>query len=66
MEDSISSVDSYKIGTLLVSIFDAKSRQLIWKGTSSSDLTGNPEKNTKKLDTDVQKMLKNLPQAASR
>jgi hypothetical protein len=66
MGDSTSSVDSYKVGTLVVSIFEAQSRNLIWKGTSVSDLTGNPEKTTKKLDTDVQKMFKKFPaQSAS-
>ena len=61
MGDSTMSVDNYKVGTLLVSIFDAQSKQLIWKGTSESDLTGNPEKTTKKLDSDIQKMFKKLP-----
>ena len=61
MGDSTLSVDNHKVGTLLVSIRDGQSRQLIWKGTSESDLTGNPEKNTKKLDSDVQKMFKKFP-----
>jgi hypothetical protein len=61
MGDSTLSVDDYKIGTLLVSILDGQSRQLIWEGTSESDLTGNSEKNTKKLDSDVQKMFKKFP-----
>jgi hypothetical protein len=61
MGDSTLTVDNYKVGTLLVSIFDGHSRQLIWKGTSESDLTGNPEKNSKKLDSDVQKMFKKFP-----
>ena len=61
MGESTTTVDNYKVGTLIVSMFDGSSKQLIWKGTSSSDLAGNPEKNTKKLDKDVQKMFKNFP-----
>jgi hypothetical protein len=61
MGDSTTTVDSYKVGTLIVSMFDGNSKQLIWKGTSSSDLSGNPEKNTKKLDKDVDKMFKKFP-----
>lgn len=61
MGDSTVSVDNYKVGTLLVSILDGQSRRLIWKGTSESDLTGSPKKNTKKLDWDVQKMFKKFP-----
>jgi hypothetical protein len=59
--DSTLSVDDYKVGTLIVSLFDDRSRELIWKGTSSRDLAGNPEANTKKLDSDVQKMFKKFP-----
>jgi hypothetical protein len=49
------------VGTLIVTIFDGNSKQLIWKGTSNSDLSGNAEKNTKKLDKDVQKMFQKFP-----
>jgi hypothetical protein len=59
--DSTTTVDNYKVGTLMVSMFDGQSKQLMWRGTSSSDLSGNPEKNTKKLDKDVQKMFKAFP-----
>jgi hypothetical protein len=59
--DSTTTVDNYRVGTLVVSMFEGNSKQLIWRGTSSSDLSGNPEKNTKKLDKDVQKMFKDFP-----
>ena len=58
---STTTVDSYQVGTLIVSMFDGNTKHLIWRGTSSSDLSGNPEKNTKKLDKDVQKMFKKFP-----
>jgi Domain of unknown function (DUF4136) len=59
--DSTLSVDDYKVGTLVVSLFDDHSRDLIWKGTSSRDLAGNPNSNTKKLDSDVEKMFRKFP-----
>ena len=59
--ESTTTVDNYEVGTLIVSMFDGNSKQLIWKGASSSDLSGNPGKNTKNLDKDVQKMFKNFP-----
>lgn len=59
--DATTTVDNYKVGTLIVSMFEGNSKQLIWRGTSSSDLGGSPEKNTKNLDKDVQKMFKNFP-----
>jgi Domain of unknown function (DUF4136) len=61
MGDETTTVDNYKVGTLIVSVFDGNSKQLMWRGTSSSDLSGNPEKNTKKLDKDVQNMFKKFP-----
>jgi hypothetical protein len=59
--DATTSVDDYKVGTLIVSMFDGNSRQPIWRGTASRDLAGNPEKNTKKLDSDIQKMFTGFP-----
>jgi hypothetical protein len=59
--ESTTSVDNYKVGTLMVSMFDSNSKQLIWRGTSSGDLSSNPDKNTKNLDKDTQKMFKNFP-----
>jgi hypothetical protein len=59
--DTTTTVDNYKVGTLVVSMFDGNSKQLMWRATSSSDLSGNPEKNTKKLGQDVQKMFKHFP-----
>ena len=62
--ESTTTVDNYKVGTLIVSMFDGNSKQMIWRGTSSSDLSGNADKNTRKLDKDVEKMLKKFPPKA--
>jgi hypothetical protein len=59
--ESNTTIDYYKVGTLIVSMFEGSSKQLIWRGTSSNDLSTNPEKNTKNLDKDVQKMFKDFP-----
>lgn len=58
--ESTTSLDSYKVGTLLVDMFEGPN-QLIWKATSSDDLSGNPDKNEKKLDKDVHDMFKHFP-----
>jgi ribosome recycling factor len=65
ISEATTTVDNYRVGTLVVSVFDAKSKNLIWQGTSSSDLSGNPDKNTKALDKDVQKMFKKFPPSAA-
>ena len=65
MGETTTQVENYKVGTLVVSMFNGNSKQLIWRGASSSDLSGNPDKNTKKLDKDVQRMFKNFPPKAA-
>jgi len=64
MGESTTSLDSYKVGTLIVDIFESNSKQLIWRGTGNEDLSGNPDKNTQKLDKEVQHMFKHFPSKA--
>jgi hypothetical protein len=64
MGESTTSLDSYKVGTLVVSMFERNSKQLIWNGTASGDVSGNPDKNAKTLDKDVQQMFKHFPPKA--
>jgi hypothetical protein len=65
MGETTTSVENLKVGTLVVSIFNGNSKQLIWRGTSSRDLSGNPDKNTKGLNKDVGKMFKHFPPKVS-
>lgn len=64
MGESTTSLDSYKVGTLIVDIFESNSKQLIWRGTGSEDLSGNPDKNAQKLNKEVQHMFKHFPPRA--
>jgi Domain of unknown function (DUF4136) len=61
VSEETTTVDNYKVGTLVVSIFDTKSKRLIWRGVASSDVSTNPDKNTKNLDKDVARMFKKFP-----
>lgn len=61
MGESTTSIDSYQVGTLIVSMFDGRSKQLVWRASSSGDLSKNPAKDEKKLDKDVDKMFKHFP-----
>jgi hypothetical protein len=63
---STTTVDTYKVGTLVVDIFDANSKNLVWRGTSSDTLSSNPDKNTKKLNNDARKMFEHFPPNSSR
>jgi hypothetical protein len=61
MGTSTTTEHDYQEGTLVVDMFDVKSKQLIWRGNAADMLSGNPEKNEKKLDKAVVKMFKKFP-----
>jgi hypothetical protein len=54
-------VDSYKVGMLVVDMFDAKTKNLVFRGTAEDELSDNAEKNAKKLEKAATKMFKNFP-----
>jgi|SRR5215469_1298773 len=62
---STTTVDTYKVGTLVVDMFDPNTKNFIWRGVATDTLSSNPEKNTKKLDSEVQKMFQHFPPNSS-
>jgi len=44
-----------------VDLFDAKSKKLLWRGSSSDTLSNNSDKNIKNLDKGVEKMFQHFP-----
>jgi hypothetical protein len=46
---------------LVVDIFDAKSKSLMFRGTATDELSDKPEKNIKKMDKASNKMFKDFP-----
>jgi hypothetical protein len=64
--DATTTVNRYNVGTLVVDMFDAGSKNLIWRASASNTLSGSPEKNTKNLDKDVQKMFSHFPPSVSK
>ena len=59
--DATTTVDNYKVGTLVVDLFDAHSKTLLWRGSSSDTLSDKSDKNIKNLDKGVQKMFDHFP-----
>src|ERR1019366_6142402 len=59
--DSTTTVETYKVGTLVVDLFDATSKKLIWRGSASDTLSDKSDKNIKTLDKGVQKMFDRFP-----
>jgi hypothetical protein len=64
--ESTTTVDNYKVGTLVVDLFDGSSKRLVWRGSSSDTLSNKADKNTKNLDKGVQKMFQHFPPSASK
>jgi hypothetical protein len=54
-------VQNYKVGTLVIDLFDARTKQLIWRGSASDTLADKSDKNIKNLDKGVQKMFEHFP-----
>lgn len=59
-------VSEYTVGTLVVDIFDAKTKQLLFRGTASDEISDKPEKNVKKLAKASDKMFKDFPPGSAK
>jgi hypothetical protein len=64
--EATTTTDTYKVGTVVVDLFDTKSKELLWRGCSTDTLSNNSNKNIKNLDKGVEKMFKNFPPGSSK
>lgn len=64
MGESTTTEQDYKEGTLLVDMYDAKTKQLIWRGSAEDTVSNKEEKNEKNLNKGVAKMFKKFPPSA--
>jgi hypothetical protein len=55
----------YKSGTLMVDIFDAKTRRAVFRGVAKNEIPGKPDDNGKSFDKAAKKMFKDLPASRS-
>jgi len=61
MGTSTTTPTEYVVGTLLVDIFDAKGKNLIWRGIAQDEASNNTEKNIKKVTKAIEKLFKEFP-----
>jgi hypothetical protein len=54
------------VGTVVVDLFDSRTKQLIWRGAASDTLSDNSDKNIKNLNEGVDKMFKKFPPGATK
>jgi hypothetical protein len=61
MGSSTTQVRTYLEGTLVVDIWDANKKELVWRGVGSDTVSDNPESNAKKIDKVIADMFKRYP-----
>jgi uncharacterized protein DUF4136 len=61
MGTSTTTVNEYTVGTMVVDIFDSKSKQLIWRGVGTDEASDKADKNQKKIAKATEKMFKKFP-----
>jgi len=59
--DSTTTEETYKVGTLVVDLFDSSTKKLIWRGSASDTLSDKSDKNIKNLNKGVDKMFEHFP-----
>src|SRR5271156_7034950 len=64
--ESETTEQDYKDGTLVIDMYEAKTKQLIWRSSAEDTLSNNADKNEKNLEKGVAKMFKNFPPHAGR
>jgi len=55
---STTSVSTYEQGTLIIDIWDAREKKLVWRGTAIDVFDDDPKKADKKINKAIEKMIK--------
>ena len=61
MGTATTSTTTYKVGALLVDIFDAREHKLVYRASAQDQISDKAEKNVKKVQKALDKMFKNFP-----
>src|SRR3984893_17817820 len=64
--DATTTTTNQSVANLVVDIFDGSSKNLLWRGLATEDLSTNANKNTKSLDSDIARMFKGFPPQSRR
>jgi len=54
------------VGNLVIDLFEGNSKNLLWRGLATEDLSTNTNKNTSMLDGDIKNMFKSFPPKPSK
>jgi len=61
MGSATTTTSDYQVGTLVVDIFNANSKELVFRGAAQDEISDKPEKNVKKVEKAAAKMFKEFP-----
>lgn len=59
--DATTTTETYREGTVVVDLFDRKTKALLWRGSADSTFSNSSTKNIKTFDKSVEKLFKKFP-----
>ena len=54
-------VETYVEGALIVDLYDAKTKKMVWRGVATATASDKPSKNAKKMNKALDKMFEKYP-----
>jgi len=57
-------VETFVEGTLVVNLYDAKTKKMVWRGVATATASDKPTKNTEKINKALDKMFEKYPAVA--
>ena len=57
-------VETFVEGTLVVNLYDAKTKKMVWRGVATATASDKPTKNTEKMNKALDKMFEKYPAVA--
>jgi hypothetical protein len=66
MGEATVSEQDFKEGTLVVNMYDAKTKRILWHGAVEGTLSDKADKNEKNLNKAVAKMFKDFPPGSTK
>ncbi|MGY8562823.1 DUF4136 domain-containing protein [Paracidovorax citrulli] len=61
MGSATTTVRTYEVGTLVVDMFDARTKQAVWRGTASSTVPSTPERTNAAVEAGLDKLFASFP-----
>ena len=55
------SIETYVDGTLVLDLYDAKTKKMVWRGVATATASDKPSKNAQKMSKALDKMFEKFP-----